>query len=257
MRVALVSDAHLAGPEDPGQRRLLAWLAGLEADRLVLGGDLFERWWHFGDTPFSAYAEVVEALRPWAGRLVVLPGNHDFHAPAFFARALGAAVPGPDGLLRETWDGLPVVLEHGDAADTSAGYRLLSAALRGPAFDAALRRMGPDRAWRFLGRLVGRGRVEPAPWLVAAQRARAARLAPPGGLVVMGHSHAPTLEPAAEGRWLNLGAWLELGTWATVQDGVPRLHGTEAATDQGHRAFAPGGESCPTPGPPPRSPPAS
>lgn len=241
MRVALVSDAHLAGPEDPGQARLLGWLAGLEADRLVLGGDLFEHWWHWGAEPFAAYRPVVEALRPWAGRLVVLPGNHDFHAPAFFAAELGAVVPGPDGLVQEAWDGLPVVLEHGDAADRSRGYAALSALLRGRAFGALVTALGPARAWSFLGGLVGRGRVAPDPALVAAQRARAAALAPAGGLVVMGHSHAPTLEAAGAGRWLNLGAWLELGTWATVEDGEVRLHGTEAARRSSHGGRAPGG----------------
>lgn len=235
MRVAVVSDCHLSGPDDPNQRRLVAWLDRRPADRLVLLGDVFQHWWHFGARPFPAYAEVVAALTPWRGRLAVLPGNHDFHAPAFFAQALGATSAAP---LRDAWDGLAVHLEHGDAADRSPGYRALSALLRGPAFAACVDRMGPERAWRFLGRLTGRGEGRPNPTLIAAQRARARALLAEGvGLVAFGHTHAPELTRIDGGWYANTGDWLRHHTVLRVDDGTPSLWQVSETAEE--RPFTP------------------
>jgi UDP-2,3-diacylglucosamine pyrophosphatase LpxH len=211
VRVALLSDAHLAGPDDPNQRALIAFLDTLEADRLCLCGDVFQHWWHWGEAPFVQYAEVIAALRRFP--LSFVPGNHDFHAASFF-RAMGADV---GETLTYEWDGLRVHLEHGDAVDRSPGYRALSAVLRGRAFAALLDRVSPERAWSLLGRLSGHGDVRPDPRLVAAQHARAGSI--DADLVVMGHTHAPELE----GRFANLGDWVRHHTWLLVEDGVPSL----------------------------------
>lgn len=233
MRVVLVSDAHLAGPDDPEQGAFLRFLGGVEADLLVLGGDLFQHWWHFaipgGRTPFPAYAPVVDALRRRGIPLVVLPGNHDFHAPAYFAAPgvipAGVTTPGVDGRVYCTWDGLRVLLAHGDEADTSPGYAVACALLRGRAFGALVDALGPERGWRFLGRLVGHGAVRPNPALCAAQVERAASLLreAPADLVVFGHTHAPGIHTLGGGRYLNLGAFTGLHTYAVVEGGDVRL----------------------------------
>ncbi|MFZ5478141.1 MAG: metallophosphoesterase family protein [Myxococcota bacterium] len=209
MRVALLSDAHLAGPDDPNQRRLVSFLATLEADRVCLLGDVFQHWWHWGDRPFARYAEVIAALRRF--ELSFVAGNHDFHAVAFF-RAMGADA---GDTLDYEWDGLRVHLEHGDAVDGSLGYRALTALLRGRGFAAVLDRLPEERAWTLLGRLAGHGDVRTDPKLVAAQHARAASL--DADLVVMGHTHAPELS----GRFCNLGA--SPATWLLIDGGVPSL----------------------------------
>src|SRR5690349_15967399 len=118
MRVALLSDAHLQGPDDPNQQRLLRFLATLEVDRICLLGDIFQHWWHFGERPFPAYEPVVTALRRFP--LTFVPGNHDFHAARYFRDALGAEVA---PVVTTRWDGLPVHLSHGDEVDASPGYR--------------------------------------------------------------------------------------------------------------------------------------
>jgi len=223
MRVALVSDLHLAGPEDPRQARFLAWLGALRADRLCLLGDVFHHWWHWDDRPFPQYAPVVDALASASIPLVVLPGNHDFHAPAFFARVLGATT---GATVEQTWDGRRVVLAHGDHVDRSAGYRALSALLRGRAFAAAVDAMGPERAWGFLGRLGGHGDVRPSPVLVQAQEEDARRRLSQGAdLVVYGHTHAPGLRRWPEGVYLNLGDGVRHATWGRVEDWEAFLEG--------------------------------
>jgi UDP-2,3-diacylglucosamine pyrophosphatase LpxH len=220
MRVALVSDCHLGGPTDPNQARLLAFLDGLEVDRLCLLGDVFQAWWHFGRAPFPAYAPVVAALRRF--QLTFVPGNHDFHAGRYFAEELGAEV---GAVLTPTWDGLATHLSHGDAADTSVGYRLASAVLRGRPFAMLVDAMGPERAWRFLGRIAGTPGGAPDPALISAQAAVAAEwLRQRPGLVVVGHTHAPGVHALPGGALVNLGDWVRWHTWLLVEDGRPTLY---------------------------------
>ncbi len=199
MRVLCVSDLHIAGPDCPRQRAFLAFLAALaeegNVDQLCLCGDVFQHWWHWpgseGLVPLPQYAEVVDALRPFLpGRLVVLPGNHDWHVHEFFG-ALGATIPGDEGAVRAEWAGRRVLLAHGDQADVSVGYAALSALLRGSAFRAFVNAMSPGRAWRFLAWLAGHGEVRENSALIAAQVAWASRQ--PDDVVIYGHTHAPAL----------------------------------------------------------------
>lgn len=228
MRFVCVSDLHLAGPQCPRQVAFLAFLDDLECERLYLCGDIFQHWWHWpgpagaaSPRPFPQYVEVIERLRRFS--LGVLPGNHDWHVHEFF-RTLGAEVPGADGVLRTSWGSATVALAHGDQADDSAGYRALSAVLRGAAFRAVVNRMTPEQAWRFLGRLAGNGQVRENHALIAAQEAWALRQ--PEDIVLFGHTHAPRITlvagnadargagPAPRSRTIvNIGDGVSHGTW--------------------------------------------
>ncbi|MES2640604.1 MAG: UDP-2,3-diacylglucosamine diphosphatase [Myxococcota bacterium] len=219
MRVALLSDAHLAGPDDPNQQRLLRFLATLEADRLCLLGDIFQHWWHFGSEPFAAYVPVLDALRRFP--LTFVPGNHDFHAARYFRDVLGAEVA---PVVTTRWDGLAVHLSHGDEVDASIGYRALSAVLRGRLFARAVDTLGPERAWRFLASVSGAPSGAPNASLCAEQIDRArAHIADGHALVVSGHTHAPGLHALSGGTYVNLGDWVTHHTWLLVRDGRPTL----------------------------------
>lgn len=239
MRVALLSDAHLAGPDDPNQGRLLRFLDTLEADHLCLLGDIFQHWWHFGRTPFPAYAPVIEALRRFP--LTFIPGNHDFRAARFFREVLGAQVA---AVVTPTWDGVAVHLSHGDEVDTSIGYRALSGVLRGSAFAAVVDALGPERAWRLLARVAGTPSGTPDATLCAAQIVQArTRVAEGYALVVSGHTHAPALHELAGGVYVNLGDWVRHHTWLRVEDGRPTLfHRAEDGTDRPFAARSPRSE---------------
>jgi len=216
MRVVLLSDAHLRGPDDPNQAHLLAFLAGLRADRLCLLGDIFQCWWHFGTRPFDAYVPVVEALRG-GPPLIFVPGNHDFHAARFFQAELGAEVASS---LEVNWDGLRVHLAHGDGVDASPGYTTITALLRGRTFARLVDAMGHDRAWTFLRRVAGEPHGVPSEALVAAQRLEAQQHIARGvDLVVRGHTHAPELTRLQEGHFANLGDWVSHHTYLVVSDG--------------------------------------
>lgn len=211
-----MSDLHIAGPDCPRQQAFLRFLATLQCDRLCLCGDVFEHWWHWGSIPFPQYAQVVEALAPFT--LTVLPGNHDWHVHEFF-RDRGAQIPGPDGMVRTSWDGVPVLLAHGDQADRSAGYAALSWVLRGRPFRALVNAMSPAQAWRFLGRISGNGTVRQNLALIAQQLVWAGEL--PGDVVIYGHTHAPGIQRVGHRALVNIGDGVSHGTYVLFDTSVP------------------------------------
>lgn len=226
MRIALLSDAHVDALDDPVQARLVAFLDALDADRLVLAGDTFHRWWGLGPGIFSAYVPTVAALGRLTRRGVavdLLRGNHDFALDEGFGADLGVRVA--DALDLDA-DGLRLRVEHGDRAVRQRRYHAYHGLLRGPLFDLGLRLAGPRRAWAVLGRLAGspvkQGRCPER--LLEEQRAHArALLAAGADLVVLGHCHMPGEHAWPGGRYLNLGSFRDQGTWAELDGGTLRL----------------------------------
>jgi len=227
----LISDAHIDAIDDPVQDRLVAFLDRLEADRLVLLGDIFHRWWALPGI-FPAYLPTVDALRRVARRGVrveLLLGNHDFAFREDLAEDLGIEVHERLGF---ELDGLQILACHGDQAVGERQYRLYHRLLRGRAFDLALRVAGPARAWDLLGRLAGStektGRCPES--LLEAQRAYAReQLALGFDLVVMGHSHVPEQRQWSEGAYINAGSFRDPGSWVEIEDGTVRLRGVDPA----------------------------
>ena len=222
MRIAMVSDAHLSGVDDPGQAALVKWLDCLEVDRLILLGDIFHHWWGFSGAVMDEYVPVCAALLRVRERGIdidFVPGNHDFAAGPFFSERLGARVTGP---RREQFDGVDFFLAHGDEADASMGYRLTRWVLRGWMFALLMRVLGPGLGGRLLRRLAGASRHHPAnaDELMRAQQDWAAeRIAEGAQVVVMGHVHVPGVVARDGGTIVHLGDWVEHRTWLRVQDG--------------------------------------
>ena len=225
MRVILLSDAHIDAIDDPVQDRLVDFLDALEADRLVLLGDTFHRWWALPGV-FPAYLPTVAALRRAVRRGVAVDlvlGNHDFAFRPGLAQALGIAVH--DRLAFEV-DGLSVLACHGDQAVGSRRYRAYHHLLRGKPFDLALRLAGSERAWSLLGRLAGSPEKQGTcpESLLEAQRAYARQQLGLGfDLVVMGHSHVPEHNAWDRGAYVNAGSFRDPGSWVEIVDGRPSL----------------------------------
>lgn len=225
MLAALISDVHLVGLKDPTQDALVALLDGLDAQELVILGDLFHFWWGFPGVIDAEFTPTVAALHRLARRGVRLrfvPGNHDF-AVGETLRSLLSLEVAPR--LDLTWGGRRFVLVHGDEADTSRGYTLTRWLLRGPIFAALMWALGPQRARRLGLRLAGGSRAlaahQPKPWLVAAQRAWAEAEVRAGraDVVVMGHSHQ--LEQTrldGGGEYINLGDFTHDRRFLVVHD---------------------------------------
>jgi UDP-2,3-diacylglucosamine hydrolase len=224
--VAVLSDAHLQGPDDPAQDALIAWLDALALDELVLLGDLFHYWWGYPGSVWPPFQPVVQALGRCRARgipVTLVPGNHDF-AVGPVIEELGIRVRAPH--LRK-WGGKRYLLLHGDEADWTTGYRLTRRLLRGPAFAGLMTRLGEERGYRLLQRLAGTpGLVVEAyePALFEAQRAYAEdMLGSLADVVVLGHVHRPRLLEAHSGTIIQVGGWLCGRTWLRIDDGEPSL----------------------------------
>lgn len=230
MRLVVLSDAHLLGPDDPEQVALCALLRGLEADHLVLLGDILHAGWTWRGRPHPDHAPLFAALEQVLARgteVSWVPGNHDF-----------GVRPEVDLTVRPSFrvscDGLHLLLAHGDEPEESTGYKALSAVLRGRAFGALVDGLGPRRGMALLQRLAGSRHgpeVSPPEPLVRAQRAWAAtQLEDPAlDAVAMGHSHVLGEVSLPGGTLWHTGAWLGYRSWLDVVDGVARLReGTES-----------------------------
>ena len=226
MRVALISDLHISGRTDPTQAAFVRWLDDLKADQLVLLGDIFHAWWGFyGTVPvdYLATCAALERVRDRGIELVVVPGNHDFALGPFFTETLGAQV---HGVHTRTVDGQQVCLAHGDEADSSTGYWLVSTLLRGRPFATLMDLLGPARGMRLLHTLAGSSRdhMDSAAPLLAAQEIWAAeRIRQGADIVIVGHTHQPGMVPVEGGTLVRLGGWGHDRTWCLLEGGAPRL----------------------------------
>jgi len=222
MRVAMLSDVHLDGPQDPVQTLFLRFVRDLQADELWLLGDVFHRFWTVADRPAPPYVEVFELISARiAEGLTVrwVSGNHDFALSSALAARTGLVV---SAAVNAQIGGLRVHAEHGDRCDTGWSYALTSLLLRGPLFALWVRLIGFQRAWQLLGRLAGNAHVEGAVTggrVVEAQRSGAADLlAGDIDLVVMGHTHVPVFDESSSGSFVNLGAFAHTRHVLVVED---------------------------------------
>ena len=224
----LVGDLHLdvsgdvSGPAGDQARRererFTDWLAGLDAPRLVVLGDLFDAWVGPAHARLPAAREVTGALAALARRgtaVDVLHGNRDFLLGPSFERETGARVF-PAGVLAEPVEapGERWLLVHGDELCTlDVGYQRLKRVLRsGPVLWAAPRVPGPLARWiaarlrrasvRALSTKPPAEKTQQPSAVVALARAQGA------SVVVCGHAHRFRDERPAPGvRWLVVDAF--------------------------------------------------
>lgn len=209
MRSVFVGDAHLGHTPGPIHGRLVTFLDGIDADHLLVMGDLFDFLVGLGAEPPGHARAVLGALARAAGRgiaVAYVEGNHDFHLrPVLDPRIRVLAGPGDVEL-----GGVRVHLAHGDEIQRrDPGYAVLRPLVRSAPVILAGRLAGT----RLVHRL-GRGSAETSRSLRAgrsrnwrAEKLRyVRRLAERGAdLVVLGHSHQLFTEPVGPGRVLQVG----------------------------------------------------
>ena len=221
MRISLVSDAHVRGFHDIHQNDLVELLRRWPTDAWVFAGDIFDVWWGFPHTVFSAGIPLLAAigdLRRQGVSITWIRGNHDFDLGSTLTDELGVEV-----VDRWTYGSkLRFLAVHGDQADPSLRQRALGYVARHRWTASALRLAGPDRSWRWLTAASHASRATQPPTVdrvLADQRAWVDRvLGDTADVVFTGHSHAPGIEERPHGTWVNLGDWLHHRTFATIDD---------------------------------------
>lgn len=235
--VYLASDVHLGAVPPERERAFLAWLGHTPevASRVVINGDLFDFWfeYHRGvtrghDTVLRVLREVVDAGVP----VTLMGGNHDWWGGRYLRETVGVEFL-QDPVVREV-AGFRTFLAHGDGLGAGdLGYRVLKGFLRSGVTRFAFGLLGPTLGDRVAGGVSKTHDRWGEP--TSDDKARAAALAawarerlredPTLDLVVLGHTHVPTLEEVGPGRWyLNAGDWVYHRTYAVLEEGAsPRL----------------------------------
>ncbi|MGH7562758.1 MAG: UDP-2,3-diacylglucosamine diphosphatase [Gemmatimonadales bacterium] len=232
-RLVIVSDAHLGAAPPESDRALETFLEAVPdlGDALLVNGDLFDFWFAYRRAIPRSGARVLALLGTLARRMPVAMtgGNHDRWGDSFWERDLG--IRWSAGELR--WDaaGLAVLALHGDGiAEVHWQARVMHRVTRHRLTAAAYRLIHPDLGIWLVNRLsgvLGDNTRDPAVLDRAAARQVAwaeerLRRSPEIGLLVMGHTHRPTVVEAAPGRrYVNPGAWMDGLRYAVAtRDGV-------------------------------------
>jgi len=235
-RVLVVSDAHLGGVPDAVDAAFHAFLEEVPqaGDHLLINGDLFEFWFEYGSViPRRAFPTLARlaAVRRRGARLTMIGGNHDRWTRGFWESELGAAFYPRDVVLELC--GWHALVAHGDGiAEQHLGARALHAVTRHPLTAGVFRWLHPDLGHGLVERLSGmlgsstrdpqviaRAAAAQADWASTLLRARGDL-----DLVVLGHTHRPTVVAVAERRWyLNPGAWMDGFRYAVITNRGPEL----------------------------------
>jgi UDP-2,3-diacylglucosamine hydrolase len=239
MRLLVVSDLHVHGPEDPLYRSLLKLLRerAQPGDIVVLAGDLFDLFVGNKRVFTDRYREFTDALREAGARGVELhyiEGNHDFHIRRAFAGIPKLRVHPHDIEFR--LGGKRVFVAHGDTVDREDyGYRLLRGLFRSPLMKAFVT-VAPDRWIEGIGTHSADASRKRGPRLPSQMRAdrverirrvfrnfAAEKLTEGFDYVVLGHCH--DLDEMAFQVAGRLGQYINVG--------YPRAHGSYLAWSPG------------------------
>ena len=233
-RVYVASDMHLAAGSSERERTLCTWLryAGERSGEIVLNGDVFDFWFEYGTVIPRGHTRLLGTLAELVDggvKVRMVGGNHDWWGGSFLTQEVGVTFHQEP--VKVTLAGHRALLAHGDGLGAGdRGYRLLQAVIRHPAASFLFRWLHPD-VGAALARAVSRTEhreERPSP----KQQARIQALANWArtrlqededlDLVLLGHTHVPTLEEVRPGGYyVNSGDWLHHRSFVVLDPGAP------------------------------------
>jgi UDP-2,3-diacylglucosamine pyrophosphatase LpxH len=188
----------------------------VEAEHIIFLGDVFHFWWGNGGAIHPLGLPLFNAIAQNPRRITWVRGNHDFHIGHAEVALSGMEVV--DSVEMCVGD-MRVFMSHGDQADRSLGYRLLSAVLRSRPFGWLMSLLGMSGS-RVVGEaLAGHSRDhEYGEEIVAAQIEWAAAVLESSNVdvVVAGHTHKGGFYTLDKGLFANSGRFGVGGTWVRL-----------------------------------------
>jgi len=234
-KIYFFSDAHLgigASESDrEKEQQIVAFLDMVARDgrELFIVGDLFDYWFEYRSVVPRGYVRLLGKLAALvdAGIAVTyLAGNHDFWMRGYLREELGIAIHGEP--IERTLAGKRFYICHGDGLDpTDRGYRFLKRVFRNKVNIGLFSLLHPDLATAIARwssqtsrkHTQDKPREEKSLLEFAAQRIREGC-----HVVIMGHSHVPTLTPVNGGTYVNLGDWIRHCSYAVFDGKATTLH---------------------------------
>ena len=236
----IMSDAHLGFAGADVERAVVSFLRHVSshAGSLVVNGDLFEFWFEWrtviprqGFRAVAALADVVDAGVP----VLMIAGNHDCWGGEVLRKDVG--VDYRFGPIVTEVAGWRTHIEHGDGLRPREDrrYRLLRRVLRNRFAIRSFRWLHPDLATpiatgsshasrTYVARDHGRGLREAAERISAADSSL--------DLIVLGHSHVPTLERLPHGTaYGNPGSWLDAPRFLRITEDRVALRRWDGSTE--------------------------
>jgi UDP-2,3-diacylglucosamine hydrolase len=227
-RVIVVADAHLGQVPVATQAAFHRFLDAVPdlGDALLINGDLFDFWYEYKTVIQRRHFTTIAKLHGLAGKLPItfLGGNHDRWGGEFLRRDLG--IDFHQWTLDTELAGRTCWATHGDGLSeqhwmAAVTHKMLQHPITARAFGAIHPTIGSWIADKLSGTLADHTR-DPAvvDRAVRAQAAYAEKVLserPKVSLVVMAHTHRPSLITRPDGRaYLNPGAFLDGGRYAVV-----------------------------------------
>lgn len=227
--VLVVADAHLGQVPLEVETAFHAFLEAVPSlgDALLINGDLFDFWFEYGAViPRRHVGSVAKllALRSRGVPVTFVGGNHDRWGGDFLIKDCGIAFYG--GQAEIDVAGRRTFVAHGDGlTEQHWGGKLMHHLTRHPATVRLFRALHPDLGFWLAHKLSGRlaDHTRNATVLDRAARAQVVfardllERRPELGLVILAHTHRPTIEQVAGGRaYLNPGAWFDGYRYAVV-----------------------------------------
>ena len=234
--IHLASDIHLGVVPRETEDAFQGWLehTGTAASQLILNGDLFDFWFEYRSAVPRGHTRVLGAL----ARLVdagvpvtLMGGNHDWWGGSFLTDEIGVTFLRDPVLLDLA--GFRTFLAHGDGLGRGdLGYRILRTVLRSQITRWSFRWLHPDVGAAVAGRvsqtehrLTGPSERERTRALVLQEWGRQKLKDEPDlDLVILGHTHIPTLEEVEPRRYyVNAGDWIHHRSYLVLHKGEPPM----------------------------------
>lgn len=249
-KIYFFSDAHLGSgvsqADREKERQIIGFLEMVAQDgqELFIVGDLFDYWFEYRSVVPRGYVRLLGKLAALVDAgipITYLTGNHDFWMRGYLREELGISITGEP--IERTFGGKRFHICHGDGVDpTDRGYRFLKRVFRNKLNIRLFSLLHPDLATAIArwSSQTSRKHTQDKPREEKYLLEFAARKISQGcDVVIMGHSHVPSLSAVNGGTYLNLGDWIKHYTYA-VFDGKAvtlrewKAQGPPSAPHEGH-----------------------
>jgi len=222
MRTLIISDIHLGAPGrfPHSDGELCNLLQSEDWDQVVLLGDIFDLWVSSLAeivVRYSTFFEVIEALEC---PVIYVPGNHDDAFKGLYS-VNSMEIAWPDYTFED--NGKTIVLLHGDTYEESFWGKSMLGNLIVSFLDATASWIAGRGT--SIRRYVYRSFVEhPMRESYAIPLMETIAAATDCDVLVVGHTHTPTMLKFGEKQILNSGSFgIEFMTYVVIRDGVPEL----------------------------------